>query len=110
MRFLAPGFAPALVGHADRVEKFVMHQPDGRFMQEVFAPTNRIGDTVGLKWSPEGVETHGDQFETERVVFVPKCLPHGQVVTTASPRRPRDEQYLAAVHRRELERVAIRVR
>jgi alkylation response protein AidB-like acyl-CoA dehydrogenase len=29
----------------------------GRFMTEVFAPTNRIGDTVGLEWTPDGVVT-----------------------------------------------------
>ena len=28
----------------------------GRFMQEVFGPTNAIGDRTGLTWSPEGVE------------------------------------------------------
>ena len=41
----------------------------GRFMQEVFAPTNRIGDTVGLKWSPEGVETPAE-FKTAYAKFV----------------------------------------
>ena len=29
----------------------------GRFMNEVFAPTNVIGDREGLVWSPEGVTT-----------------------------------------------------
>jgi len=28
----------------------------GRFMQEVFGPTNAVGDRTGLTWSPEGVE------------------------------------------------------
>ena len=41
----------------------------GRFMQEVFAPTNRIGDTVGLRWSPEGVETPAE-FKTAYAKFV----------------------------------------
>jgi len=41
----------------------------GRFMQEVFAPTNRIGDTVGLKWSPQGVETPAE-FKTAYSKFV----------------------------------------
>src|SRR6476620_11814903 len=29
----------------------------GRFMNEVFAPTNVIGDREGVQWSPEGVTT-----------------------------------------------------
>ena len=29
-------------------------EEQGRFMQEVFGPTNAIGDTVGLKWTPGG--------------------------------------------------------
>ncbi len=41
----------------------------GRFMQEVFGPTNRIGDTVGLKWSPDGVETPAE-FKTAYAKFV----------------------------------------
>jgi alkylation response protein AidB-like acyl-CoA dehydrogenase len=28
----------------------------GRFMQEVFGPTNAVGDRTGLTWSPEGVQ------------------------------------------------------
>ena len=53
----APGTVAAGVGWHDR------------FMPEVFAPTNRIGGTVGLKWSPEGVETPAE-FKTAYAKFV----------------------------------------
>jgi alkylation response protein AidB-like acyl-CoA dehydrogenase len=34
----------------------------GRFFAEVFGPVNAIGDSKGLKWTPEGVETP-DEFK-----------------------------------------------
>src|SRR5439155_4283998 len=39
-----------------------------------------------------------------------QLLPHGQVKTTASPGRPRDEQHLFAAQRRETERPSVDVR
>ena len=38
-------------------------------MQEVFGPTNAIGDTVGLTWTPEGVETP-EEFKPAYAKFV----------------------------------------
>ena len=42
--------------HADPETVASVLEEQGRFMQEVFAPTNAIGDREGLVWSPEGVE------------------------------------------------------
>jgi len=41
--------------HADPETVASVLEEQGRFMQEVFAPTNAIGDREGLVWSPEGV-------------------------------------------------------
>ncbi len=41
--------------HADYETVASVLEEQGRFMQEVFGPTNAIGDREGLKWSPEGV-------------------------------------------------------
>lgn len=43
--------------HADTETVATVLEEQGRFMQEVFAPTNAIGDREGLKWSPAGVTT-----------------------------------------------------
>jgi len=43
--------------HADLETVASIVEEQGRFMNEVFAPCNAIGDQVGLKWSSEGVET-----------------------------------------------------
>lgn len=62
-------FSLRLFGHLDDLsasEKYAQADPDtvstvldefGRFFEEVFGPVNAIGDTEGLKWSPEGVTT-----------------------------------------------------
>ncbi|MFM7068983.1 MAG: acyl-CoA dehydrogenase [Actinomycetes bacterium] len=55
--------------HADLATVTDVLTEHGRFMQEVFGPTNRIGDTVGLKWSPDGVETPAE-FKTAYAKFV----------------------------------------
>ena len=46
-----------LYAHADLDTVTSVLEEQGRFMQEVFGPSNAIGDREGLKWSPEGVET-----------------------------------------------------
>jgi len=43
--------------HADFETVTSVIEEYGRFMEEVFAPTNAVGDREGLRWSPEGVET-----------------------------------------------------
>ncbi|MCC6226515.1 MAG: acyl-CoA dehydrogenase [Microthrixaceae bacterium] len=43
--------------HADAETVATVLEEQGRFMQEVFAPANAIGDREGLKWRPEGVTT-----------------------------------------------------
>ncbi len=43
--------------HADEETVATVLTEQGRFMQEVFGPTNAIGDREGLTWSPEGVTT-----------------------------------------------------
>jgi 3-(methylthio)propanoyl-CoA dehydrogenase len=43
--------------HADPESVDAVIEELGRFMSEVFAPTNAIGDRDGLTWSPEGVTT-----------------------------------------------------
>jgi alkylation response protein AidB-like acyl-CoA dehydrogenase len=43
--------------HADVETVGTVLEEQGRFMQEVFAPTNALGDREGLTWSPEGVTT-----------------------------------------------------
>ena len=55
--------------HADPETVASVLEEQGRFMQEVFAPTNAIGDRVGLKWTPEGVETPAE-FKTAYAKFV----------------------------------------
>lgn len=49
--------ATDMYSHADLETVETILEEQGRFMQEVFAPTNALGDQVGLKWTPEGVET-----------------------------------------------------
>ena len=44
-------------GHADLDTVTAVLEEHGRFMQEVFGPTNAPGDREGLTWSPEGVTT-----------------------------------------------------
>ena len=41
--------------HADLDTVTSVLEEQGRFMQEVFAPTNVIGDREGVEWTPEGV-------------------------------------------------------
>ena len=41
--------------HVDEETAASVLEEYGRFMQEVFGPTNAVGDRVGLQWSPEGV-------------------------------------------------------
>ncbi len=55
--------------HADPETVASVLEEQGRFMQEVFAPTNAIGDRVGLKWTPEGVETPAE-FKAAYAKFV----------------------------------------
>ncbi len=55
--------------HADPETVASVLEEQGRFMQEVFAPTNAIGDRVGLKWTPDGVETPAE-FKTAYAKFV----------------------------------------
>ena len=43
--------------HADLETIASVVEEHGRFMNEVFAPINALGDRVGLTWTPEGVET-----------------------------------------------------
>ena len=42
--------------HADPETVASILSEQGRFMQEVFAPSNAIGDRVGLTWRPDGVD------------------------------------------------------
>ena len=56
-------------GHADLDTVTDVLGEHGRFMQEVFGPTNVIGDREGLKWSPEGVTTP-DAFKVAYSKFV----------------------------------------
>jgi 3-(methylthio)propanoyl-CoA dehydrogenase len=49
--------ATGLYSHADPETVASVLEEHGRFMQEVFGPSNAIGDREGLKWSPEGVTT-----------------------------------------------------
>ncbi len=58
-----------LYAHADPETVAAVLEEQGRFMQEVFGPTNAIGDTVGLKWTPEGVETP-EEFKPAYAKFV----------------------------------------
>jgi alkylation response protein AidB-like acyl-CoA dehydrogenase len=58
-----------LYAHADFETVTSVLEEQGRFMQEVFGPTNAIGDTVGLKWTPEGVETP-EEFKPAYAKFV----------------------------------------
>jgi len=43
--------------HADIETVGAIVEEHGRFMNEVFAPINALGDRVGLIWSPDGVTT-----------------------------------------------------
>ena len=43
--------------HADYDTVASVVEEHGRFMNEVFAPINAVGDREGLTWSPEGVTT-----------------------------------------------------
>jgi alkylation response protein AidB-like acyl-CoA dehydrogenase len=61
--------ATELYAHADPETVASVLEEQGRFMQEVFGPTNAIGDTVGLKWTPEGVETP-EEFKPAYAKFV----------------------------------------
>ncbi len=45
----------ARFAHVDSETAASVLEEYGRFMQEVFGPTNAIGDRTGLQWSPEGV-------------------------------------------------------
>src|SRR5206468_2187059 len=55
------------------------------------------------------VEGNGHDLEAPRPQLRPQLLPHGQVESTASPRRPRDEQHLHTAQRRQTERSAAEV-
>jgi alkylation response protein AidB-like acyl-CoA dehydrogenase len=55
--------------HADPETVAAVLEEQGRFMQEVFAPSNAIGDRTGLKWSPEGVEVP-EEFKSAYAKFV----------------------------------------
>ncbi len=56
-----------------------------------------------------GVQGNGDDLEALRVQLLAQFLPHGQVVATASPRRPGDEQDLLAVQGGQAEGVVVEV-
>ncbi len=58
-----------LYAHADPDTVASVLEEQGRFMQEEFAPLNALGDTVGLKWSPEGVEVP-EEFKPAYAKFV----------------------------------------
>jgi alkylation response protein AidB-like acyl-CoA dehydrogenase len=55
--------------HADPETVAAVLEEQGRFMQEVFAPSNAIGDRKGLKWTPEGVEVP-EEFKDAYAKFV----------------------------------------
>jgi alkylation response protein AidB-like acyl-CoA dehydrogenase len=61
--------ATELYAHADADTVASVLEEQGRFMQEVFGPTNAIGDRVGLQWSPEGVTTP-EEFKPAYAKFV----------------------------------------
>ncbi len=61
--------ATELYAHADPETVASVLTEQGRFMQEVFGPTNAIGDRVGLTWTPEGVETP-EEFKPAYAKFV----------------------------------------
>ncbi len=56
-------------GHADPESVAAVVEEQGRFMQEVFAPSNVIGDRTGLTWTPEGVEVPAE-FKEAYAKFV----------------------------------------
>ena len=56
-------------GHADPETVASVLEEQGRFMQEVFGPTNAIGDREGLTWSPDGVAVP-ESFRTAYAKFV----------------------------------------
>ena len=56
-------------GHADLESVSAVLEEQGRLMNEVWAPTNRDGDTEGLRWSPDGVTTP-DSFKPAWSRFV----------------------------------------
>ena len=55
--------------HADPETVAAVLEEQGRFMQEVFAPCNAVGDRTGLTWSPEGVEVPAE-FKAAYAKFV----------------------------------------
>jgi alkylation response protein AidB-like acyl-CoA dehydrogenase len=55
--------------HADLETVTAVLEEQGRFMQEVFGPTNAIGDREGLVWTPEGVQVP-EVFKTAYAKFV----------------------------------------
>src|SRR5215218_1096927 len=55
--------------HADLETVRTVLEEQGRFMQEVFAPANAVGDRDGLTWSPEGVTTP-ESFKPAYAKFV----------------------------------------
>jgi alkylation response protein AidB-like acyl-CoA dehydrogenase len=61
--------ATELYAHADPETVASVLTEQGRFMQEVFGPTNATGDRVGLTWTPEGVETP-EEFKPAYAKFV----------------------------------------
>ena len=55
--------------HADPETVTAVLEEQGRFMQEVFAPCNAVGDRTGLTWSPEGVAVP-EEFKAAYSKFV----------------------------------------
>ena len=52
-----------LFGHVDSESVHMVLEEVGRFMAEVVAPTNRVGDTVGSQWHEDGSVTTPDEFK-----------------------------------------------
>ena len=52
-----------LFGHVDSDSIHMVLEEVGRFMAEVVAPTNRVGDTVGSQWHEDGTVTTPDEFK-----------------------------------------------
>jgi alkylation response protein AidB-like acyl-CoA dehydrogenase len=50
-------------GHVDEDTVRMVLEEVGRFMAEVVAPTNRVGDTEGAIWHPDGTVTTPDEFK-----------------------------------------------
>src|SRR5207247_7241048 len=56
------------------------------------------------------IESDGDELETQRMELLAHRLPHGQVMPTASPGGPGQQQHFLAAQRPDLEWPTIQVR